>query len=95
MMKVMTQTTSVVFGVVRDLTGCPVPQARVSFVVGPLQLPDIAALTDIKGNFALSAPVAGEYVIQVISDGFVPYKAKIAIENNQQTHLEIRLSRKR
>jgi hypothetical protein len=92
MMKGTTQTTSVISGVIRDQAGNPVPQARVSFVGGPRELPDIAALTDINGNFALSAPVAGEYVIQVDSDEFVTMRVKFAVESNQGKHIEIRLS---
>ena len=90
-----TQTTSVIFGAIRDQRGNPVAKARVSFVVGPVRLPDIAALTDISGKFALSAPVAGEYIIEVVSDEFVTDKVKIEVESNQEKHIEIRLSRSR
>ena len=84
---------SVIFGVVRDPFGNPVPQARVGFVVGPVPLPDIAALTDNNGAFALSVPVAGEYIVQVFSEEFSSKKVKIAVESNQEKHVEIFLSR--
>lgn len=84
--------TSVVFGMVRDHNGNPISNARVSFVEGPVPLQDIAALTDNKGTFALSAPIAGEYVIEVVSDKFIKKKEKITIEGNQEKHIDISLS---
>lgn len=88
----MIQSTSVIFGVVRDLSGNPVPKARVSFTAGPVPLPDIAALTDAKGTFTLSAPVPGEYIIEVVSDEFVKKKEKITVESNHEKHIDITLS---
>ena len=88
-----TRIRSVIFGVVKDDDSNPVPNARVSFVVGPVPLPDIAALTDIKGNFTLSAPVAGEYVISVVSDNFIAKDVKIKVELNEQKHVQMSLSR--
>jgi hypothetical protein len=89
----MTQTKSLIFGVVKDPNGNPVLNARVSFTAGPVPLPDIAALTDTMGSFTLSAPAPGEYVIEVVSDEFVKKREKINVENNQEKHLEIALSR--
>lgn len=89
----MTQTPSIISGDVKDNTGNPISGARVSFISGPVSLQDIAALTDINGNFVLSAPTPGEYIIEVISEGFVTEKVKIATESNQEKHIEINLSR--
>lgn len=88
----MTQTPSIIFGFVKDRNGNPVPQARVSFTAGPVALPDISALTDTKGSFTLSAPVPGEYIIEVVSDEFVRKKEKITVESNQEKHIDITLS---
>ncbi len=87
----MTQSTSVIFGVVKDRSGNPVSQARVSFSSGPVPLPDIAALTDVNGIFTLSAPAAGSYTIEVISDQFAPMKTDITVVSGQEEHIEIRL----
>ena len=87
------QITSVIFGVVRDDNGNPVAEARVSFLAGPVPLPDIAALTDIDGSFALSAPGAGEYVIAVNIEQFVRKELKITLESNKEKHVAINLSR--
>ena len=40
----MTQDTSVISGVVRDNSGNQISGARVSFVHGPVPLPDIASI---------------------------------------------------
>jgi hypothetical protein len=88
----MTQTTNIISGVVKDNNGNAISGARVSFISGPVPLPDIAALTDINGTFVLSAPVPGDYVIEVVSEGFIIKKVKIAIESNQEKRIEINLS---
>lgn len=91
----MTEIPSVIYGVVKDSNGNPISQARVSFVAGPVPFPDIAALTDSKGTFALSAPVAGEYTIQVVADEFIIETVKIIIENNnQKKNIDITLTSK-
>jgi hypothetical protein len=89
----MTEAKSLIFGVVKDPSGNPVPNARVSFTDGPVSLPDIAALTDTMGSFTLSAPVPGEYIIEVVSDEFVKRIEKINVESNQEKHIDIALSR--
>jgi hypothetical protein len=58
-------------GLVQDQAG-PVADAAVSFAAGPVDLPDIAAVTGPDGTFVLSAPVPGEYEVAVaFLDGFV------------------------
>jgi hypothetical protein len=91
----MTDIPTVIYGVVKDSNGIPVSQARVSFVAGVGSFPDIAALTDSKGTFALSAPIAGEYIIQVVADEFITESVKVTIEDNtKKKNLDITLSRK-
>lgn len=91
----MVENFNVIHGTVKDNNGNPISQARVSFIDGPVSLPDIAGLTDSKGKFALSAPVAGEYVIQVVADEFITETVKINIENNnQQKNIDVTLYKK-
>lgn len=60
----------VIHGFVRDRGGRPVEEARVSFISGPVPLPDVAALTAPDGTFQLTAPVPGDYSILVtLADG--------------------------
>ncbi|MBF6049385.1 hypothetical protein GO001_30055 [Streptomyces sp. NRRL B-1677] len=53
----------VIRGTVRDAAGAPVAGARVAFTDGPVPLPDVAAVTDGEGRFALTAPAAGTYTL--------------------------------
>ena len=82
---------NVISGVVRDSNGNPIAQARVYFTNGPVPLPDIAALTNKNGAFSLSAPVAGSYTIACAAEGFAPTVVTVAVSDNKDTHLEIRL----
>jgi hypothetical protein len=65
----MSDNLTVIAGVVVDADGSPLEEARVYFVEGPVTLPDIAALTDSSGRFALSAPVSGTYQLGVAYEG--------------------------
>jgi hypothetical protein len=82
---------TVISGVVRDLHGHPIVQARVYFTNGPVPLPDIAALTNKEGTFSLTAPVAGSYTLACAAEGFAPTVVTVAVTDSQETHLEIRL----
>jgi hypothetical protein len=81
----------IVAGVVSDRAGAAVPAARVSFVVGPTALPDIAALTDSSGAFTLSAPVPGDYTIQCVADGYAPKSIHISVGSGQRVEVRCRL----
>jgi uncharacterized GH25 family protein len=81
----------VIHGIVLDRKGKPVTEARVSFVSGPISLPDIAALTDINGTFALTAPASGTYTIEVVSEEFAPKKVSVTVAGNQKEYTEILL----
>jgi hypothetical protein len=83
---------SVIFGIVRDLNGNSVTQARVYFTDGPVPWSDIATLTDSDGTFSLSAPSAGTYEIECVADGFIPTVATVKVTGDKETHLEIYLS---
>src|ERR671915_2437319 len=65
----MSDNPPVVAGMVVDAKGNPVEGARVYFVEGPVPLPDIAALTNSNGRFALSAPTSGTYQLGIASEG--------------------------
>ena len=56
-------------GVVVDAEDNPVEEARVVFVEESVPLPDIAALTNSNGHFALSAPTLGTYQLGIASEG--------------------------
>ena len=83
--------TGIVAGIVSDREGAAVPAARVSFVAGPTALPDIAALTDSRGAFTLSAPVPGDYTIQCAADGYAPASMRVAVASGQHVDVQCRL----
>ena len=67
--------------------------ARVYFVRGPGNLPDVAAVTAEDGAFALSAPTPGSYEIASTADGFGTAKNAIEVRAGRPAHLDIRLQR--
>jgi hypothetical protein len=79
-------------GIVHDDAGNPVPLARVYFVAGPGQLPDIAALTDQQGRFTLSVGSAGTYEIEVSADAFHAVRVTVTVVAGTKAELDIRMS---
>jgi Carboxypeptidase regulatory-like domain len=78
-------------GVVRGPDGEPVPQARVFIAGGPVPVPDIAALTDAEGRFALSLPAAGAYQLECVADGFAPLSTTVEVGGGREAQVELRL----
>jgi hypothetical protein len=82
---------AVISGIVRGPNGQPVPNARIAFADAPVPVPDIAALTDDHGMFALLAPAPGRYVIGCYADGYTPAGAAVEIINSQPARIELQL----
>jgi len=80
-------------GIVRSADGQPVAGARVFFASGPGPFPDIAALTDGQGRFALSAPSPGTYEIECAASGFATTRTTTTALKDGQVNLEIFLKR--
>jgi hypothetical protein len=94
----VSETPTVIAGVVVDSEGNPVEEARVYFVQGPVPIPDIAALTDRSGRFTLSAPVSGTYQLVVASEdpaGVVQETTIVEVREEQRIDLEVRLDSNR
>lgn len=89
----MSQTISVISGIVKDPGGKPVPQARVYFTDSPVPLPDIAALTDENGAFSLSVPSAGKYKIECVAEGFTPTASKVTVKSGKITKIQIQMKK--
>jgi hypothetical protein len=91
----MSNNPPVISGMVVDAEGNPIQGARVFFVEGPVPLPDIAALTDDSGHFALSAPVSGTYRLRVASEGsagLVQGMSTVEVRDEEQViDLEVQL----
>ena len=87
----MSPDPGLIAGVVSDREGTVVPAARVSFVAGPAALPDIAAITDNRGRFTLSAPAPGDYTIQCVADGYAPQNLRVSVRAGQRVEVNCRL----
>lgn len=87
----MSPDPGIIVGVVSDRAGTAVPAARVSFVRGPTALPDIAALTDSRGAFTLSAPTPGDYTIQCVADGYAPKLIRVSVAGGERVEVDCRL----
>lgn len=71
---------SIIHGVVSDPDGKPIAGARVYFTQSPAALPDIAALTNDKGEYSLAVPAAGKYRIGCTADEFETLTRDVEIE---------------
>jgi hypothetical protein len=78
--------------VVRGPDGGPIPEARVFFSSTPVAVPDVAVLTDDRGEFALTAPVPGAFGIEVAADGFTSDGAIVDVSESGDAEVEFRLS---
>lgn len=81
----------VLAGVVRGPAGEPVPLARVYVAGGPVPVPDIAALTDAEGRFAMSLPAPGTYEVACAAEGYAPSSATVEVAGERELQLELRL----
>jgi hypothetical protein len=91
----MPANRTVLTGVVRDAAGDPVPEARVYLTAAPVPVPDIAALTDAEGQFAMALPAPGSYEVACSAEGYVPASATVEVAGEQELHLELRLTPER
>ena len=74
-----------------DEAGRPVVGARVYYASGPGAFPDLAALTGADGGFALSAPNAGRYEVQVQADGYARQTTATSLKAGEKRTLRIEL----
>ena len=82
---------SVISGVVSGPDGKPIPNARVYFTSGPVPLPEIAAMTDKSGEFSLTAPAPGEYVVEAVTDKYGAQSSTTKVKGNKPVHLTLSL----
>ena len=82
---------AIVRGKVIDPKGGPVREASVYFVSSPVNMPDIAQLTDDQGQFTLSLTAQGLYVIGASSDEWGTAQSSIEIRGDAPVDVEIRL----
>jgi hypothetical protein len=87
----MTSQPALIAGRVLQSGGRPIAGARVLFTSGPVALPDIAALTDDTGRFSLAAPWPGDYVLEVVADGFHSQRVSTSVGTRETREVNVEL----
>lgn len=82
---------NVISGTVVDSKGQPLANARVYFTSGPVSLPEIAAMTDDSGNFSLTAPAPGKYVIESAADEFGTQSTSVNVKGDKPINIKLQL----
>lgn len=82
---------SIISGVVRNPDGKPIAGARVYFTASPVALPDIAALTNERGEYSLTVPVAGNYKIGCTADDFKTLTRELEVEKGTHKKANFKL----
>jgi len=85
--------SGLISGTVVDEAGRAVGGARVYFASGPGSFPDMAALTGEDGSFALGAPTAGTYAVQVQADGFAQATTSVSLKAAEKRSVRVELRR--
>ena len=71
--------------------GEPVREASIYFVSAPVNMPDIAQLTDDQGQFTLSLSAKGHYVLGVSSDEWETTQTPIEIHGDEPLDITIHM----
>ena len=78
-----------IHGQVVDPQGNPVTEAAVYIAAAPVNMPDVALLTDEQGNFVIGAPVTGRYEIGARSEPWVAVEVKVEVQEGQSAVVKI------
>ena len=81
----------IVHGKVIGPNGEPVREASIYFVSAPVNMPDIAQLTDDQGQFTLSLSAKGQYVLGVSSDEWETTQTPIEIHGDEPLDINIHM----
>jgi hypothetical protein len=80
-------------GHVVDPQGHPVAEVAVYVVSAPTSMPDIAQLTDEKGQFTMSVPRLGRYTLGFRSEAWGSTQAEIEISSEEPVTIEVQFRR--
>lgn len=79
-------------GRVVDETGRPVSGAAVYYISAPGATPDVAELSEADGQFALSAPREGVYIVGARSDEAGEGRVQVSTGGEDPPPVQIRLA---
>ena len=71
-------------GSVHRDNGGAIAEARVFFSASPVEVPDVALLTDAEGRFTIHAPAPGHYEVSCHADGLEPATVAIDVDASQE-----------
>ena len=81
-----------ILGRVTDSAGEPVRDAVVMIVAATASHPDMAALTDDRGEYHLSGLAPGMYRVGVNAEGRAPASLEVHLNSEEGAQLDFRLS---
>ncbi len=82
---------AVISGLVQGPGGQTIANARIAFASAPVAVPDVAALTDSAGRFALTAAAPGTYVVHCSAEGYRPASVAVHVAGSGSVRVEIQL----
>jgi hypothetical protein len=82
---------TLLMGHVIDPAGHPVKEAQVFLVSAPVSSPDIAQLSDDQGQFIISAPKPGIYVVGARSDSGDSAQAGVQVNGEETVTVILKL----
>ena len=83
----------IIQGQVVDPEGQPVAEAAVYFVAAPVNMPDIAQLTDDDGKFTANVGAPGEYTLGVRSDEWGEVRKDVNVIGEDPVTIEVRFNK--
>lgn len=83
----------IIKGQVVDPEGQPVAQAAVYFVSAPVNMADVAQLTDEEGKFTTYLPTPGDYTLGARSDDWGEVQKEIQVIGDDPLTIEMRLNK--
>ena len=85
----MSKTGAIIEGVVREKRGGRVAGAQLYFIEAPVPMPDIAAMTNSAGEFALSVPSPGRYRIGCSSMAHAAQEIAVEVAAGEHKRVEV------
>lgn len=67
-------------------------EAAVYIVKAPVNMPDLAQLTDEQGQFMVPAPVPGLYTLGARSDEWGPVQTEVEVSGTEPVTIELKFS---
>jgi hypothetical protein len=71
--------------------GSPIANASVIIVDGPRPVPDIAALTDEHGSFALGVPVGGKWGLRVFDEFGSEHEVSVKVPQSKELKVALEI----